>query len=268
MPELAEVETIVRGLRGPLVGRRVECARLRPRALYRRESRSVAWLSGRRITAVDRVGKNTVFRFDPPAAMVVNLGMTGQLIVARPGEAVPSGQRKYLHGRFRLDRGIELRYFDVRRFGFIYVTAGSDIVRELGIGPDPFEADAPGLARTLDGRSAPIKSLLLDQRIVSGIGNIYADEALFDARIDPRTPGGRVDAGRLLASSRRILESAIAHNGSTIRDYRRPDGTKGDFQLFHAVYGREGEPCVRCRTPISKIVLSGRGTHFCPSCQR
>ncbi len=268
MPELAEVETIVRGLRGPLTGRRVESASLRPAALYRPKSRRVRWLVGRTIAGIERVGKNTVFRFDPPGAMVVNLGMTGRLLLARSGDIVCAADKRHFHGRFCLDEELELRYFDVRRFGFVYVTEADDIARELGIGPDPFDADARYLERMLDGRTAPIKALLLDQRIISGLGNIYADEALFDARTDPRTPGGRTDARRVLTSSRRILEQAIAHNGSTIRDYRQPDGTRGGFQVFHAVYGRDGEPCVRCGNPIAKIVLAGRGTHFCPSCQR
>jgi formamidopyrimidine-DNA glycosylase len=268
MPELAEVETIVRGLRGPLTGRLVERARLRPAALYRSKSRNVRWLEGRRIAGVERVGKNTVFRFEPAAAMVVNLGMTGRLLVARSKDGVSAADKKHFHGRFRLDHDVELRYFDVRRFGFFYVTEADDIARELGIGPDPFDARVRYLERMLEARNAPIKALLLDQRIISGLGNIYADEALFDARIDPRTAGRATDARRVLASSRRILEQAIAHNGSTVRDYRRPDGTRGGYQVFHAVYGREAEPCVRCGTPIKKIVLAGRGTHFCPLCQR
>ena len=269
MPELAEVETIVRGLRGPLENRRVVRARLRPRSLYRKGSLRVSWLAGRTITRVERVGKNAVFRFDPAGIMTINLGMTGQLLLFSSNSAGGAPPAKHLHGRFHLEGDLELRYYDPRRFGYIYVAPSCDLAGELHIGPDPFQCDARHLRRKLEGRTAPIKSLLLSQRIVSGLGNIYADETLFDARVDPRTPGDRaaVKAARILTSARRILERAITHGGSTIRDYRRPDGTEGEAQQFHAVYGRNGEPCVRCGTPIKKIVLSGRGTHFCPSCQ-
>ena len=269
MPELPEVETIVRGLRRPLENRRVVSARLRPVGLYRKNSLRVNWLAGRTITRVERVGKNAVFRFDPPGIMTVNLGMTGQLLLFSsndPGYAAP---KKHFHGRFCLEGGVELRYYDPRRFGYFYVAPSCDFARDLHIGPDPFQCDARHLKMNLDGRTAAIKSLLLSQRIVSGLGNIYADETLFDARVDPRTPGDSASAraARILTSARRILERAIVHRGSTIRDYRQPDGAEGEFQQFHAVYGRKGEPCVRCGAPIKKIVLSGRGTHFCPSCQ-
>lgn len=226
-------------------------------------------LAGRTIARVERAGKNAVFRFDPPAVMVVNLGMTGQLLLHPSCGCLPEASGRHLHGRFVLDDGSELRYYDIRRFGFIFVTRESDVFAALGIGPDPFDADPCDLAKVLRGREAAIKPLLLDQRILSGVGNIYADETLFDAGIDPRKPGAAVAprAEGLLAAARRILESAIAHKGSTIRDYRRPDGSRGGFQHLHAVYGRKGEPCVRCGAPIRKIVLGGRGTHFCPTCQ-
>jgi len=226
-------------------------------------------LAGRTICEVERAGKNAVFRFEPPAVMVVNLGMTGQLLLHPSCGCLPEGSGRHLHGRFFLDDGSELRYYDIRRFGFIFVTRESDVFAALGIGPDPFAADSCYLAEKLGGRAAAIKTLLIDQGILSGIGNIYADETLFDARVDPRTSAGRVAprAHFLLFSARKILTSAIAHKGSTIRDYRRPDGSRGGFQDLHAVYAREGEPCVRCGGPIRKIVLGGRGTHFCPVCQ-
>jgi formamidopyrimidine-DNA glycosylase len=269
LPELPEVETIVRCLRAPLSGRKVVRARLSPSALYRKESLRVGLLEGKTIVSVERAGKNAVFRFAPPAVMVVNLGMTGQLLLHPSCGPILDASRRHLHGRFELDDGAELRYYDIRRFGFVFIRPACDIFAALGIGPDPFDATPRYLTRRLEGRVAAVKTLLLDQRIVSGIGNIYADETLFDARIDPRTPGGVVAprAGVLLASARRILRRAIAHRGSTIRDYRRPDGSRGGFQDLHAVYAREGKPCVRCGSPVRKIVLGGRGTHFCPSCQ-
>jgi len=282
MPELPEVETIVRCLRGPLVGRRVVRARLRYAMLYRRRSLRVTWLTGRTITAVERVGKNAVFRFAPSGIMTVNLGMTGRLALA-PSNAASSSRRKdcsaseresrkHLHGRFVLHGEDELRYYDPRRFGYIYITANDHIRDDLRIAPDPFEISLRGNAAggLFRGRRAPIKSLLLDQKLLSGIGNIYADETLFAAKIDPRTPGGDIapHARRLLAAARRVLESAIAHGGSTVRDYRRVDGTRGNYQNHHAVYGREGEPCMICGNAIKRIVLSGRSAHFCPICQK
>jgi formamidopyrimidine-DNA glycosylase len=270
MPELPEVETIVRGLRTPLIGRRVHRTRLTYKSLYRRGSLALRWLVGRTFSSVERVGKNAVFRFDPSGLMLVNLGMTGRLVVNTRGTEPRTRQTKHLHARFYLDNGLELRYYDARRFGHLYVAKTCDFDTELNIGPDPFLASARYLTEALTNRTASVKVLLLDQRIVSGIGNIYADEVLFHAGIRPTRAGGEVaDKGRvIIAGARTILTRAIKHGGSTLRDYRKHDGSKGDFQQFHAVYGREGEQCVQCGSPIQKIILSGRGTHFCPCCQK
>jgi formamidopyrimidine-DNA glycosylase len=270
MPELPEVETIVRGLREPLLGRKVLRARLRHASLYRRGSLRVSRLVGLTIAGVERVGKNAVFRLAPRGIMTVNLGMTGRLVLAAPGheEREPA---KHLHGRFVLDGGTELRYYDPRRFGYLYLTESDDIRDDLDIGPDPFELSPGGeeLVLALRKRHASIKSILLNQRLVSGIGNIYADETLFAVRIDPRTPAGDVtDRLRpLLTAARAVLRHAIAHGGSTVRDYRRADGSRGEFQHHHAVYGREGKPCFVCGKAIKRIVLAGRSSHFCPICQ-
>jgi len=268
MPELPEVETIVRGLRKPLVGRKVVRARLAYRSLYRRGSLRLPWLVDRSITSVERVGKNAVFWFNPTGLMLVNLGMTGQLVLG-DDRTQRSPKSKHLHGRLTFDNGMELRYFDARRFGHFYVAEHCDFARDLNIGPDPFVANTRYLKKTLVDRGASIKALLLDQRILSGIGNIYADEMLFYARIDPRTAGGATSesARKILTSARVILNRAIKHGGSTLRDYRKHDGSKGGFQSHHAVYGREGEHCIRCSSTIQKITLAGRGTHFCPNCQ-
>lgn len=273
MPELPEIETIVRCLREPLHGRRLVSARLRRAGLYRAGSLPVRALAGRRVVEVSRVGKNLSVRFDPAITMVINLGMTGRIgLSGRSGRCDFAGpaERKHLHGRFVFQGGLEMTYHDARRFGRVYVTESPDVARVLGIGPDPFEAAERYLSDRLRGRSAPIKSLLLDQRILSGIGNIYADESLFAARMDPRTPGGRAarHAALLLKCARAVLRRAVAGGGSTIRDYRRPDGMEGDFQRRHKVYGRTGKPCPRCGAAVARIVLAGRGTHFCPSCQR
>jgi formamidopyrimidine-DNA glycosylase len=274
MPELPEVETIVRELREPLLGRRVSRARLRYASLYRRGSLRVTWVAGRVIAAVERTGKNAVFQLEPCGVMTVNFGMTGRLAISTPdleGGEGRAASRKHLHARFVLDGDIELHYYDPRRFGYIYITEADDIRDDINIGPDPFEMSSGGeeLGRRLRGRRAPIKSILLDQQLVSGIGNIYADETLFAARIDPRTPAGDVvDRLRpLLIAARRVLKHAIAHGGSTVRDYRRPDGSRGGFQQHHAVYGRKDEPCIVCGNAIERIVLTGRSSHFCPVCQ-
>lgn len=270
MPELPELETIVRGLKPLLPGRRVIRARLRYRSLYRRGSLPLARLVGRTFTKVERIGKNALFRLDPVSVMVINLGMTGRLHVCTRGDKTNDPPMRHLHGRIALDDGRELRFYDARRFGHIYVAVRGDVATDLNIGPDPFAGRVPYLRGRLTGRSAPIKSLLLDQRILSGIGNIYADETLFDARIHPLTPGHDVAARsrELLGSARSVLRRAISHGGSTVRDYRGADGAPGGFQRYHAVYGREGEACPECGIPIERIVLGGRGTHFCPRCQR
>ena len=270
MPELPEVETIVRGLRTPLGHRTVRRTWIRHKSLYRRGSLKLRWLLDRTIESVDRVGKNAVFRFSPSGLMVVNLGMTGSLIVCSEDDPPRGLEMRHLHARLSLDDGLELRYYDARRFGHFYVAEECDFFRDLNIGPDPFVAGVRDVREKLANRTAPIKALLLDQRILSGIGNIYADETLFHSGVNPGTPGGEVVKRTrvILSSARIILNRAIKHGGSTLRDYRKHDGSAGDFQRFHAVYGRAGKKCVRCGSVIRKTVIAGRGTHFCPRCQR
>jgi formamidopyrimidine-DNA glycosylase len=175
-----------------------------------------------------------------------------------------------LHAVFLFAGGGELRYYDPRRFGFFFVGTRGGLAKTLNIGPDPFQMKPKTLARILHNRTAPIKSLLLDQRIISGLGNIYVDEALFRAGMHPLTPGGRAaaGAGELLGNIRAVLKRAIRHGGTTFRNYRTHDGSKGAYQRRLAVYGREGERCRRCGGRIKRIVLGGRSTHFCPRCQQ
>lgn len=279
MPELPEVETVVRALRPPLTGRVIGSARLTALDLYRRGSRRLAWLAGGRIVSVERMGKAIVLLVEPARpgprrAMVVHLGMTGRFLIdpgGAPGHAPGrgGGAARHLHARIVLRGGGALLYYDPRRFGYVFAGIEEGLREALRIGPDPFEIRPRALAARLEGRTAPIKSLLLDQRLMSGLGNIYADETLFAVCIHPATPGGEVAprAGDLLTAARAVLRRAIGAGGTTFRDYRRPDGSRGRFQGRLAVYGREGEPCPVCGSPVARVVIGGRSSHYCPRCQ-
>ena len=274
MPELPEVETIARGLDGELRGRTVVKVTLKKKDLYRRGSRKVKILAGLTIKSVERFGKAILFRFEdldriPGAVLVIHLGMTGGLVVTANGRGVPAPS-KHLHARFEFNGGKELIYHDPRRFGFFYVGGQAGLAEELNIGPDPFQIKPKALGEVLKSRTAPVKNLLLNQKLVSGLGNIYVDESLFRAGVHPLTPGGRLEdrAVELLRHMRAVLGLAIRHGGTTFRDYRRHDGTRGAHQRRLMVYGRAGEPCRRCGGTIERIVLAGRSTHFCPNCQK
>jgi len=270
MPELPEVETVVRELRAKLPGAVITRAVLTARDMYRRDSRDVSALKGARVASVERRGKAIVVRCrgdEGDLDLVVHLGMTGQLLWSARAkrEALP-----HLHARWSLSGGAELRLIDPRRFGYVLVGAPDAVAASLAVGRDALIITEAELASALRGRRAAVKSLLLDQRIVAGLGNIYVDESLFLAKVHPLTTGDR--AGRrsreIIAAVRRVLANAIDARGTTFRDYRRPDGSRGEFQLRLRVYGREGERCVRCRARIQKIEVGQRGTHFCPRCQR
>jgi formamidopyrimidine-DNA glycosylase len=269
MPELPEVETVARGLSKPLAGRTVACARVTRGDIYRRGSLSLRRLAGSKIIGVSRIGKAILFATAPPyPVLVFHLGMTGNLLLSGGGR--PPVRRRHRHAVVTMDDGAKLEYFDPRRFGFIWVGTRDDLGLRLNIGPDPFQLTAAELGRRLAGRRAPVKSLLLDQRLISGLGNIYTDEVLFRACIHPETAGGAAArrADRLLAEARSVLLEAIRHGGTTIRDYRRVDGSGGDFQRRLAVYGQEGAPCVVCGTPVRRTVIGGRSSHYCPRCQQ
>ncbi|NIM20529.1 MAG: bifunctional DNA-formamidopyrimidine glycosylase/DNA-(apurinic or apyrimidinic site) lyase [Candidatus Latescibacteria bacterium] len=263
MPELPEIQTIVDILRRRIPGRAITEAWLRPRSLYRKGSLSMRLVVGKSVADVTRLGKNVVLELDPVGHVLFNLGMTGRLIV---GEAV---LERALHAQLAFHDGTRLSYYDTRRFGFVFITEKPELRELLRVGPDPFEVKPRDLEKMLNGRKAPIKALLLNQRLVSGMGNIYTDEALHRAGIHPLTKGHEAapHARRILFASRAVLRAAIRHGGSTIRDYRKTDGTRGDFQSRLAVYGKKGESCPRCGETIRKIVVASRGTHFCPRCQ-
>ena len=269
MPELPEVETVVRELAPVLPGRVIVRARLTAPDLYRRDSRRVSTLAGARIDSIERFGKAIRVRLshsDGERFLIVHLGMTGRLLWMPDARA--AGE-PHTHARLRFAEGSELRYVDPRRFGYLFVGDAAAVASSFDFGPDPFAMHSRDLAARLSGRSAPLKSLLLDQRIIAGLGNIYVDELLFKIRIHPLTVGGEASAraAEILRAARVILARAIRARGSTIRDYRRPDGSSGSFQLRLSVYGRTGEACRRCGTIIQRIEVGQRGTHLCPHCQ-
>jgi formamidopyrimidine-DNA glycosylase len=273
MPELPEVETVRLSLEPKLVGRRFEEVEIFDSRLTRPDdpAKVAAELTGEYVAAVDRRGKYLIVRFESGLVLLVHLRMTGTFAYSQNAGASPS----HLRAVVRLDDGSDVIYRDVRRFGTWLVLRADELDSYLAtrLGREPLERgfSASKLAERLDGRRAPIKAALLDQRTLAGIGNIYADEGLWRARIDPRKPAGELDLAEIRAlhrGVRRALEAGIARQGATLSNYRTPDGTAGRMQDEFKVYGRGGEPCPRCKTAIEKTRLGGRGTWFCPSCQR
>ncbi len=260
MPELPEVETVVRTLAPYLTGKRIVRAEFFSRHVVRQDFDSVAAaLAGRRIVSVSRHAKFVLLHLDS-GSLSIHLGKTGKLLAAaRPGP--------HTRAIFDLDDGV-LLYDDIRHFGRIEWSAGTP-VRLAALGPDPLALSLPDFLRALSAHRGRIKALLLNQRFLGGIGNIYADEILFAARIHPKARRiGPKRGAALYDAMLDVLHRAIALGGSSISDYVDAEGRKGAFQLHHRVYGRAGLPCPRCGSPIRKIVLAQRGTHFCPRCQR
>jgi formamidopyrimidine-DNA glycosylase len=274
VPELPEVETIRARLAPRLEGRRFERVEIADPRLTRPESPEAiaAALEGEQVRAVGRRGKYLVVEFESGRHLLIHLRMTGNVEhPARAGlEADP-----YRRAVVRLDDGSDLAYRDVRRFGTWELLEPGELegyftARRLGGEPLERRFTTRVLEQALAGRRAPVKAALLDQRAAAGIGNIYADEALWRARIHPLRPAGSLTAdevARLRKGIRSALEMGIARQGATLRDYRDPDGARGRMQDEFRVYGRLGEPCSRCGTPIEKTRAGGRGTWFCPSCQ-
>jgi len=263
MPELPEVETVLRTIAPRVVGGRILGARFSSRLVMRADpAEAAARLRGRTIGAARRLGKFLVFDLGEGATLSIHLGMTGRLLW--DGAPGPHTRAELL-----LDRG-RLVYDDVRQFGRIEVSCAIP-ERIARLGPDPLAIAESEFIERLQARRGRIKPLLLDQHFLGGIGNIYADEALFRAGIHPRAIAARLSrarARRLYRAIQEVLRAAIESGGSSISDYVDGDGRRGSFQLRHAVYGKQGEPCVACGTPIRRIVLAQRGSHYCPKCQR
>lgn len=274
MPELPEVETVCRGLRKSILGDTITGAEvLRKDSIGAPSVKEfVKAVAGHRIEAVRRRGKYVLLDLSGGAGMSVHLRMSGRLLVV-PAKAPPE---RFLRVRIKLASGRELRFEDMRVFGRIwFIPANSsfeDVIPTLGeLGVEPFEdLDAEHLGRVLSGRKQAIKTALLDQRLVAGIGNIYADEALFHARIHPLRQAGTLRPKELEAlanSIKNVLNNAIEKRGTTLRDYRDSEGLNGNYQLSSLVYGRFGEDCRICGSAIQRQKIGGRSSHFCLRCQ-
>jgi formamidopyrimidine-DNA glycosylase len=273
VPELPEVETVRAGIEPVLTGRRFDRVAILDFRLVRpfEPDEVAAELQGERVASVERRGKYLIVRFRSGRSLLIHLRMTGSLSHGPGGSLADDPYRRAV---VRLDNGADVAYRDVRRFGTWLLLEPGELEPYLDrrVGPEPLSSrfTARALAQRLAGRRAPLKAAILDQGTVAGVGNIYADEALWRARLHPLRPAGDLDAAegaRLHRGIRRALELGIARQGATLSDYRTPTGASGSMQEEFRVYGREGEPCFRCGTPIEKIRVGGRGTWFCPRCQ-
>jgi len=309
MPELPEVETIARGLASRVTGDVIESVWLgsKPEPLKSPAAEIAATLDGRRIAGVRRVGKHIVLDLldnvarapspakklkrpmasslgkkatksalskmkgnagptqsgpETAAQWIVHLGMTGRLLVCQPDAELA----KHTHAVVKLASGRELRFVDPRRFGRLSVAHGFEAA-----GSEPLEVQLDHFVSLFRGRKTPIKSALLNQKLLRGVGNIYADESLFRAGVRPRRRAAsltREDLQRLYLALQKVLQEAISLGGSSVSDYVDSEGEEGFFQLQHRVYGREGEPCLVCKTPIKRVVIAGRSSHYCPKCPK
>lgn len=262
MPELPEVETVVRSIAPVITGQSIRAARFHSRLVTQGNFASLSKsLRGARILSVSRIGKHILIQLNR-GFLNVHLGMTGKLL----WNAAPT---PYTRAVLELDNGT-LVYDDIRQLGRVnYSKDFPAAVKKLG--PDALAVDFNRFFERLRARHGGLKALLLNQKFISGIGNIYADETLFAARVHPKAASNRLSKARarkVFDEMGRILESAIQHRGSSISDYVDSDGVEGHFQMHHRVYGRTGSPCERCGRPIRRIVIAQRGTHYCPHCQR
>jgi formamidopyrimidine-DNA glycosylase len=267
MPELPEVETVARGLHRRVAGDVIESVWIGPRKQPLKSSPEelVTALEGKKVEAARRVGKHIVVDLtgsSGAAQWVIHLGMTGRVLVCPPEVEVP----KHTHFIAKLRSGRELRFVDPRMFGKLAVATAF-----TGPGTEPLDIGLADFIALFRRRKLPIKAALLNQKLLHGVGNIYADESLFRAGIRPRRRAGsltRDELTRLHKALKQVLRQAIRAGGTTVNDYMDPDGAEGQFQLRLRAYGRTGEPCLVCKTPIKRIVVGGRSTHYCPRCQK
>jgi formamidopyrimidine-DNA glycosylase len=273
VPELPEVETVRARLAPLLEGRQFERVEIADARLTRPSDPAAvaAELEGERVEAVARRGKYLIVRFESGRALLIHLRMTGSLLHARGGTLADDPYRRAV---VRLDDGSDVAYRDVRRFGTWLLVEATELDAYLAsrVGREPLERafTSRRLRAALANRRAPVKAALLDQQTLAGMGNIYVDEALWRAEIHPLRVARDLsddEVGRLLRGVKAALRAGIARQGATLRDYSTPDGRSGRMQYEFKAYGREGEPCERCGTPIEKIRVAGRGTWYCPRCQ-
>lgn len=270
MPELPEVETVVRGVRDALVGRTITGVTFDyPGGLVTPDPVTfAARIAGQTVQHVERRAKYILIALDPDT-LIIHLKMTGRLYVV-PDDAEHYADR-WAHFTFQLDNGHQLRFSDSRKFGRVYLVPYAEQVT-APLGPEPLEAEftLDVFRQRLAGRSGALKPLLLNQMFLAGMGNIYVDEALFASGLHPLRRADSLDEddiARLYEAIRAVLREGIRREGASIKWYRKPDGTKGSAQDGLKVYGRAGQPCVRCGAPVAKIVVGQRGTHLCPACQ-
>jgi len=271
MPELPEVECVVRGLRRRIIGRTIERVTVHLPRIVRGSPLDLAeHLPGRIFRDVRRRGKLIIIGLDGGLSVLVHLRMTGQLLWLEPQAPL----EKHTHVIFHLRSGRHLRYRDQRQFGWIQLAESEHLDQQpqiAGLGPEPLEIEREAFVRRLRSHRRQIKPLLMDQTILAGLGNIYADESLFQARIHPLSRASRISTvklNRLHIAVGEVLGKAIDCSGSTVRQFRGTDGEIGEFQNHFRVYDRQGQPCPRCRRPIIKIRVGGRGTHICARCQQ
>ncbi|MGE5554235.1 MAG: bifunctional DNA-formamidopyrimidine glycosylase/DNA-(apurinic or apyrimidinic site) lyase [Betaproteobacteria bacterium] len=274
MPELPEVETVRRSLLPKLVGHTITGVEIFwPRAVrYPSPEAFAEAIRGRRVEDVERRGKHLIIRLAGDRHLVVHLRMTGRLLYRNEGDEVSP----YTTVLFHLDRGKALHFMDVRKFGVLHLVGAAEwervqSLRRLGVEPLSVEFTPAYLASVLDKGRGPVKGRLLDQAKIAGLGNIYADEALHRAGIFPGRPAGslsKAEVRRLHDAIREVITEGIAYRGTSVRDYVDGDGRAGAFQERLRVYRRTGRPCLRCATPIQRTVIAGRGTFYCPRCQK
>ncbi len=272
MPELPEVETIAQDLSSKLKDLEINSVRIIYPAILRNKKISLIHdLKGRKVVGVRRRGKMLLLDFEGDLSLIIHLKMTGQLLFY-PTEK-PGDKHTHLILSFK-DENNELRFRDVRKFGFISCIKNLDIscADELkNLGPEPLEIGFLPFKKLFKGRKARLKSLLLNQNFIAGIGNIYADEILFQAKLHPLTPASHLsaeDLKRLWKAMRDVLRKAIKHKGSSIRTFTNAEGKRGEFQEYHQVYGRESLDCFICGEKIVRLRLGGRSSFFCPGCQK
>lgn len=275
VPELPEVETVANGVNARVRGQRITRVWTsgKPQTFKSPEDEIAEALTGATIERVRRVGKSIVFDLTrakkPAPQFLVHLGMTGRLLVSQPDIPLPP----HTHAVLTLADKREIRFVDPRRFGRLSVVprGGKDGEGYTGPGKEPTTISADEFAELFRGRKLAIKAALLNQSILHGVGNIYADESLFRAGIRPRRAAGRLtrdELNRLHVALQQVLAKAIQRGGSSVSDYVDADGVRGFFQLEHKVYGRAGEKCTVCKTPLKKLTVGGRTTVYCPQCQR